>query len=187
MFWVKTVSQPALDWGGGRGCAASLRLHKLSRFFQKLKITKNGFVLLSERRIPLKLFDGLEKFLLELTYPEKSKIVQLYHWARIPHLVTCGGLQIRCREEWRFLSGSVGLSVDRAALSPGRGGAGKALLGGFWAGAVLAVVVGRRRRGAGGRGRGGRGLGLLLKVCYDDCQVAHRHLQVLGAAPVDVF
>lgn len=81
---------------------------------------------------------------------------------------------------------SVGLSVDRAPLSPGRGGAGKALLCVFRAGAVLAVVVGRRR-GAGGSRRGGRGLGLLLKVRYDHRQVADRHLQVLGAAAVDVF
>lgn len=48
----------------------------------------------------------------------------------------------------------------------------------------MAVEVGRGR-GAGRRG--GRGLGLLLKVRYDDCQVPNRHLQVLGAAPVDVF
>lgn len=48
------------------------------------------------------------------------------------------------------------------------------------------MVVGRRR-GAGRRRRGGRGLGLLLKVRYDDRQVADRHLQVLGAAAVDVF
>lgn len=81
---------------------------------------------------------------------------------------------------------SVGLPVDRAPLSPGRGGAGEPLLCVFRAGAVLAVVVGGGR-GAGRRGRGGRRLGLLLKVRYDDCQVPDRHLQVLGAAPIDVF
>lgn len=81
---------------------------------------------------------------------------------------------------------SVGLSVDWAALSSGRGGTGNPLLCVFWAGAVLAVVV-SRRHGAGGCGWGGRGLGLLLKVCNDDCQVPDRHLQVLSTAPVDVF
>lgn len=81
---------------------------------------------------------------------------------------------------------SVELPVDRAPLSSRWGGAGEALLCVFWAGAVLAVVVGRRRS-AGRCRRGGWGLGLLLKVRYDDRQVPNRHLQVLGAAPVNVF
>lgn len=78
---------------------------------------------------------------------------------------------------------SVGLPVDRAPLSSGRGGAGKTLLCVFCAGAVLTVVVGC----GGGAGRRGRGLCLLLKVCYDDRQVPDRHLQVLSTAAVDVF
>lgn len=56
----------------------------------------------------------------------------------------------------------------------------------FRARAVLAVMVGGGG-GAGGRSGGGRRLGLLLKVRYDDREVPDRHLQVLGAAPVDVF
>lgn len=84
------------------------------------------------------------------------------------------------------VSDSVGLPVDRASFSSRRRRAGEAPLCGFRAGAVLAVVIGRRG-GTGGSGRGGRRLGLLLKVRYDDRQVSNRHLQVLGAAPVDVF
>lgn len=86
----------------------------------------------------------------------------------------------------KVLRDSVGFPVDRAALPSGRGGAGEAPLCIFRAGAILTVMIGRGG-GAGGRGGGGRGLGLLLKVRYDDRQVAHRHLQVLGAAAVDVF
>lgn len=45
------------------------------------------------------------------------------------------------------------------------------------------------RAGAGGDcgGGGGGGTSLLLKVCYDDCDVAHRDGQLLGCAPVDVL
>lgn len=94
------------------------------------------------------------------------------------------------RHGWRpgakALRDSVGLPVDRAAFSSGRGGAGEAPLCVFRPGAVLTVVVGHGG-GAGGRGGGGRGLGLLLKVRYDDCEVTNRHLKVLSAAAVDVF
>lgn len=91
---------------------------------------------------------------------------------------------------------SVGLPVDRAALAPGRGGARQAPpLCVLWAGAVLAVVVGGgggggwggSGGGGGGAGRRGRGPGLLLEVGDDHRQVAHRHLQVLSAAAVNVF
>lgn len=45
------------------------------------------------------------------------------------------------------------------------------------------------RAGAGGDcgGRGGGGAGLLLKVCYDHCDVPHSDGQLLGCAPVNVL
>lgn len=45
------------------------------------------------------------------------------------------------------------------------------------------------RAGAGGDcgGRGGGGAGLLLKVCYDHCDIPHSDGQLLGCAPVNVL
>lgn len=50
------------------------------------------------------------------------------------------------------------------------------------AGAAVTVLV-----CWGSAGWGGHGFGFLLKVCDYYSQVSHRHLQMLGAAPVHIF
>lgn len=62
---------------------------------------------------------------------------------------------------------------------------GWALVHALRAGALVLLF----RAGAGGDcgGRGGGGAGLLLKVCYDHCDIPHSDGQLLGCAPVNVL
>lgn len=77
---------------------------------------------------------------------------------------------------------SASLSVNRGAVPARRAAPGEPPLSVVGARAALTVLVCR------GSARWGRnGLDLLFKVCDDYSQVSNCDLQMLGAAPVDVF
>ena len=78
------------------------------------------------------------------------------------------------------------LVVPHGEVPLGGGGAGRALVHAFGAGALVQVFGGGAGRRDGGRGRGGRAR-LLLKVCDDHRHVAHGDGQLLGGTPVHVL